>query len=978
MSKSQVDVSVNERRLRPIYDCLDNGNNKKALQEADKVLKKQRDSQCAKVLKCLALMRLGKQEECLSLLNEVHAQSPTDDATLQAMSICYRDLNKPELIADCYEKAVKKEPQNEELISHLFMSYVRLGEYKKQQLTAMNLYKLRPKNPYYFWSIMSVYMQAVTSNDEKLSKNMFLPLAEKMVKKFVDEGKIEAEAEVELYLLILEKQKKYEEILNVLNGSLGNLIPNHLDFVSRRKAFILTNLGRWQEAFESLKSLVENNIDQLEYYLEWFKVAFILDETCEDTVANSGNVEFSHVKRVIDFVVKLTAKMKRHSSSPTRKSHMKICRGPYLAKIELFFFLKERETVNSYYGNLLKKISSSVTELFIEYFHKFGHKQCFFHDFTYLLSKYERIRVNFSAIIDEIKSLLNQSEEYPSSLDETYRHLSVLLLRYSAGEFDQYSDEEKYKLISTLFDHYDYCLKYGVDLLPSEFQPADNYCLLALHLLLEESLENNSTLFNALLVAERMLRKSTSNYNCRLLLVKLYNIIGAFSCSLENYELMDIKHIQQETLGYVISSSVISSAHFHTASQLFNIGLKFYASNYKDTFDSLISCYKFGSFTKVEDIIELRSKLRNSLQYYVNETEKMFSNLLLEVKSHQSLENTLLLFNIKPEQDSVEWECLCDNRDVSVFQCFKNDLMTVVNEKKTESFDDEVNWLKLRRLIIRSLIAAYFSVENVCRSEKENVVTNGVTTCPGYSQTFRRLASEFNSHCVTIESMRANRSLIPVQALQPSRLALYRSRSYWKVISKLMEVLLEIHNLKKEELYDVDCKSADLFATIVAEVIEEAKQSENLVAIGKSFEELTNVVETLNISVAFIDILCFTLKNRFGASKKSKKKKESVDKESTTIVSVVISQFEALCTSFEQAANNLVTFLKEWNVNKSLQFEVDSSKIKGQQIYMFETQGLNDTMTEVRKKIDASYCHSVKELSDVLNNKLKHLSTLKI
>ncbi len=33
-----------------IVDCLDNGNNKKALQEAEKVLKKQKDFLCAKVL----------------------------------------------------------------------------------------------------------------------------------------------------------------------------------------------------------------------------------------------------------------------------------------------------------------------------------------------------------------------------------------------------------------------------------------------------------------------------------------------------------------------------------------------------------------------------------------------------------------------------------------------------------------------------------------------------------------------------------------------------------------------------------------------------------------------------------------------------------------------------------------------------------------------------------------------------------------
>ena len=36
MSRSQNDA-ISERRLRPIYDWLDNGNNKKALQEADKV-----------------------------------------------------------------------------------------------------------------------------------------------------------------------------------------------------------------------------------------------------------------------------------------------------------------------------------------------------------------------------------------------------------------------------------------------------------------------------------------------------------------------------------------------------------------------------------------------------------------------------------------------------------------------------------------------------------------------------------------------------------------------------------------------------------------------------------------------------------------------------------------------------------------------------------------------------------------------------
>lgn len=60
------------------------------------------------------------------------------------------------------------------------MSYVRLGDFKKQHHTALALYKLVPKNPYYFWAVMSIVMQA-SQAEEKQAKNVILPLAERMV-----------------------------------------------------------------------------------------------------------------------------------------------------------------------------------------------------------------------------------------------------------------------------------------------------------------------------------------------------------------------------------------------------------------------------------------------------------------------------------------------------------------------------------------------------------------------------------------------------------------------------------------------------------------------------------------------------------------------------------------------------------------------------------------------------------------------------
>ena len=46
------------------------------------------------VLKGLALLRLGRHDESTALLQEVHALNPSDEATLQAMGIAYRELHK--------------------------------------------------------------------------------------------------------------------------------------------------------------------------------------------------------------------------------------------------------------------------------------------------------------------------------------------------------------------------------------------------------------------------------------------------------------------------------------------------------------------------------------------------------------------------------------------------------------------------------------------------------------------------------------------------------------------------------------------------------------------------------------------------------------------------------------------------------------------------------------------------------------------
>lgn len=95
---------------------------------------------------------------------------------------------------EAYERASQKEPQNEELLTHLFMGYVRLGQAKQQRHAALALHRLRHKNPYYFWAVMSLVVEAGQPDTSAVERSTLLLLAQRMVDKFVKEGRLEAEA----------------------------------------------------------------------------------------------------------------------------------------------------------------------------------------------------------------------------------------------------------------------------------------------------------------------------------------------------------------------------------------------------------------------------------------------------------------------------------------------------------------------------------------------------------------------------------------------------------------------------------------------------------------------------------------------------------------------------------------------------------------------------------------------------------------
>ncbi|MGH0151605.1 UNVERIFIED_CONTAM: hypothetical protein FKN15_020767 [Acipenser sinensis] len=515
-----------------------------AIQQADKLLKKHKDLYCAKVLKAIGLQRTGKQDEAFTLAQEVTALEPTDDNSLQALTILYREMHRPELVTKLYEVAVKKVPSSEEYHSHLFMAYARVGEYKKMQQAGMALYKIVPKNPYYFWSVMSLVMQAISARDEKLSKTMFLPLAERMVAKMVKEEKIEAEAEVQLYFMILERLGKYVEALEVVRGKLGEKLTSELQSRENKCMALYKKLDRWPECNALSRKLLLTNPDDWQFFLSYFDSLFhVIDESWsppeEGEHSLEGEVE-SSVAQAIKFV------LDRISAEETKGSRQ--LRGPYLARLELIQRLRQR-------GSPEEKELGEPHELMFQYFEKFGDKPCCISDlkiFLDLLAPDQHLQfINRMMETVPLTAPAEGAIALPADTKALQRHLCVVQLARSLGLHHAMDREHKLSLIHELKTRYRHGLEFGKSSLKTELQYSDVYCLLAAHVLIDMWAETGEewSLWQCLGLLEEGLIQSPSNAQFKLLLILIFCRLGAFEPVVDLYSSLDAKHVQHDTIG---------------------------------------------------------------------------------------------------------------------------------------------------------------------------------------------------------------------------------------------------------------------------------------------------------------------------------------------------------------------------------------------------------------------------------------------
>jgi N-terminal acetyltransferase B complex non-catalytic subunit len=249
-------------------------------------------------------------------------------------------------------------------------------------------------------------------------------------------------------------------------------------------------------------------------------------------------------------------------------------------------------------------------------------------------------------------------------------------------------------------------------------------------------LNSTERLVETLHLLNYLLRNSPSNFHAKLLCLQIYQILGCSLGAHKIYMSLDVKHVQLDSLGYLHCAHLPITGIISYAKPIYDQTLKFFTASYKDSLEYLAMSYKFGSFSKLQEFMEFRERLSNSIHYSTISVEALIQEI---VCFNGTTQQNLLQFQnmkIEPTEDRINYEDLMDNRDLDVmirwdpayrYTSDKGEplpepvpLTDSSKSREKESFTQDIELLQMRSSLLRLVAASVDLIHNAQESLQEN------------------------------------------------------------------------------------------------------------------------------------------------------------------------------------------------------------------------------------------------------------------
>ncbi|KAJ7632694.1 actin cytoskeleton organization protein [Roridomyces roridus] len=625
-----------ERQIRPIYEALDTGSNKSAILACNKLLKKHPKNELIKTLKALALVRSQKVEESLVLCDEVLAAKPTNDAVLTAMMHVLRGLGRHKDMVSMFEQACKLEPSNEDLAGQLFFANARILNWKAAQQISTRMHKQFHQDRYIYWSVLSAILQANDPATAPSMRTLLYKLAHRLVTSSPTPSYVNSDR-FHLHLSILRELELFDEARTLLDSEVGKNICAASLACNELRRDIWRVQGLFEEEGVKAKARISEQNDR-----NWLEFLSLLDAT----LPVKGDEKLDESKC-------------REQLAETQEFLTKLAETDGVKDRSALLALLELEKRARSHG--LSSDASRMVDLMKQYFDKIGDKACCYED----LKPYLVLETDDAASWTSFLQSLTPSFANTNDLRRLINCHKLLRQNLTPDDLN----------ISAEACHW------APDLPPTELQPADDLALLAANAFVSLwKLSNDAKyLYNAVALLEFALTKSKQSFHSRLLLIRIYRLLGASSMAVEHYRAMQIKQVQLDTLSHFILSqaslfSLASTGDLTYITECLEAS-QIYISNTQDTGEYIARAFMNEKYSQIPEFIIFEDRLENSLQRDIVKIEHLRMRLTHEPISSDIIDMELI--ELKFIFDRLHH----DNRDFGILADYQPRVSEKLNEQ---------------------------------------------------------------------------------------------------------------------------------------------------------------------------------------------------------------------------------------------------------------------------------------------------------
>lgn len=289
--------------------------------------------------------------------------------------------------------------------------------------------------------------------------------------------------------------------------------------------------------------------------------------------------------------------IERFNSIQSKRTGEKI-QGPYLAKIEL---------------TARRGLVDKAKPFLREYTEMFASKPGFFYDLENFASAIRQLNLSDFLVNDVLKPMYETNKPPFASIKSIYTCLSYFQCKraYSSkNEIAADADLLESMYVSALD-------AFGRELLPTAYQYADEFLMLAVYARLDSSRKpHDDSLVLRLIANLRLgLTHSPASHQLKLLLINLYSHLGAYDALHSMYDSMEIKNIQNYSISYLTLTQNMRLAAGSAGSGSTSLAYQFFTSNLFDLANFLVNCFKYGTFVKIVEFIEFSDAVRESFAF---------------------------------------------------------------------------------------------------------------------------------------------------------------------------------------------------------------------------------------------------------------------------------------------------------------------------------------------------------------------------